>query len=124
MDQSLTERWCWTCEDVIREIQGVPVAIWKVQDQTAIPEGQYRVIWSRSERFKREMPEVLNVPGFSGIRIHSGNTSLDTSGCILVGLQTDGTRVTESHLAYALVASRIKDTLDSSEQVFLEVRNP
>ena len=69
--------FCYTLEDAVRSI--------KLQDQTAIDKGKYRVILSLSNRFKRLMPEVLNVQNFAGIRIHGGNTNLDSSGCILVG---------------------------------------
>lgn len=57
----------------------------KVKDSTAIPTGTYNVLWTYSPRFKKMMPLVDNVPGFSGIRIHSGNTAQDTSGCIIPG---------------------------------------
>ena len=57
----------------------------KVKNETAIPLGKYSLIISMSNRFKKELPEILNVPHFLGIRIHSGNTDKDSSGCILVG---------------------------------------
>lgn len=71
--------FCDTMEDRIRP-DGQ-----KVMHETAIPEGTYKVILSYSPRFKRILPEVLNVPNFTGIRIHKGNSSKDTSGCLLVG---------------------------------------
>ena len=57
----------------------------KVYGETAIPTGTYRIIISYSNKFKKQMPLLLNVPGFAGIRIHSGNTEKDSLGCILVG---------------------------------------
>lgn len=79
-------RWfCWTLEDVVREVAGQPVAAWKVPGQTAIPMGVYQVQVTMSPRFKRPLPLVIGVDGFDGARFHRGNTAKDTEGCIIVG---------------------------------------
>lgn len=57
----------------------------KVYGKTAIPMGRYRVVLSYSDKFKKTLPLLKDVVGFSGIRIHSGNTAEDSLGCIIVG---------------------------------------
>lgn len=57
----------------------------KIKSQTAIPTGTYLIVNSFSPRFKKYLPLLLNVPGYEGVRIHPGNTSADTDGCLLPG---------------------------------------
>ena len=71
--------FCDTIEDCVRP-EGV-----KVYGETAIPAGKYNVIITRSPKYKKDLPLLLDVPGFGGIRIHSGNTEKDSEGCIIVG---------------------------------------
>lgn len=78
--------FCYTLEDRVR-----PVGAPKVPGETAIPYGYYKGRTTMSDRFKRELPILLNVPGFDGIRIHAGNSDKDTRGCILVGQTTNWT---------------------------------
>lgn len=122
-DTVLSERWCYTLEDVVRERIGVPVAQWKIPGKTAIPEGTYRVALTPSARFKALMPQLLDVPGFQGIRIHTGNTFADTEGCILVGLDTDGRGITRSRPAFSFLFDRLMDCERDHDPVWLEVRN-
>ena len=81
------EYFCDTCEDKVRDTNknGVFDEEKKVYGETAIPYGTYTIILSMSNRFKRVLPLLLDVPDFEGVRIHSGNTSKDSLGCILVG---------------------------------------
>lgn len=79
--------FAYTLEDTYRNLQGDCSK--KVQNKTAIEYGTYEVVATESARFKKKLPLILNVPCFSGIRMHGGNTSADTEGCILVGAHTD-----------------------------------
>src|SRR5437588_5321023 len=81
-------------EDVVRA-DGV-----KIPHETAIPAGRYTVDITFSPRFNRDLPLLLNVQGFLGIRIHPGNTANDTEGCILVGRHRAGNAITESRAAF------------------------
>ena len=92
--------FCDTIEDTDRELyQTMPITEIKAkkkQDITAIPYGEYKVVLSMSPRFRKVLPEILNVPGFTGVRIHSGNTQYDSSGCLILGKNTVKGKVTNS----------------------------
>jgi len=81
---------CYVLEDKVREVEGQDVKVWKEQNKTAIPKGVYDVRITFSNRFQSKLPLLDNVPGFTGVRIHSGNSSKDTEGCLLVGMTWDG----------------------------------
>ncbi len=81
----------------------------KVYGETAIPTGTYRIIISYSNKFKKQMPLLLNVPGFAGIRIHSGNTEKDSLGCILVGKNKAVGKVLESRDTYSKLFSILQE---------------
>ena len=79
---------CDVIEDVERDI--------KIADKTAIPKGTYKVIVNQSNRFKRLLPLLIDVPGFEGIRIHNGVNETSSSGCLIVGQNKIKGQVTNS----------------------------
>lgn len=110
---------CYTLEDVIRDGNIFEV---KVQDKTAIPEGMYAVVIDFSNRFQREMPHVLDVLNFTGIRIHAGNDSEDTSGCILVG-ETKGVNfVGNSRKAFDKFLPKLMAASHDGEKIVIEIK--
>ena len=80
--------FCDTLEDTVRDLNKngkFDNGEKKVYAKTAIPYGTYEIKWTYSPRFKKYTPQIMNVPSFEGIRIHSGNTSADTEGCLILG---------------------------------------
>lgn len=110
---------CDTLEDRVRP-EGE-----KVYGKTAIPEGTYEVKLTHSPRFKKILPEILNVPNFSGIRIHTGNSSKDTEGCILVGTW-DGEKedwVGSSKIAFDELMTLLEEATNNKEKVTITVKS-
>lgn len=110
---------CDTLEDRVRP-EGE-----KVYGKTAIPEGAYEMVLSYSPRFKKILPEILNVPNFTGIRIHCGNSSADSSGCILVGTW-DGEKedwVSDSKVAFNKLMSLLQKAADNKEKITITINN-
>lgn len=116
---------CLILEDVIREpyLPGVPVEIWKVPKATAIPRGIFEVTIDHSDRFNRDMPHILNVPGFTGIRFHILNTAAETEGCLGTGRNLGPNQtILESELAFNAFFPKLKAAIDAAQTVTLEVR--
>lgn len=114
---------CFMLEDVIRERPGVPVDQWKVKGATAIPAGRYQIVRTRSVRFGKMLPLLLNVPGFEGIRFHAGNDHDDTEGCPLPGRGRAPGKVTESRLAFEQLDQKIRHGLLVGS-VWIDIENP
>lgn len=98
---------CDTLEDIPRDV--------KIMNETCIPTGDYKVILNESNRFKRVMPLLLQVPNFEGIRIHAGNSEADTSGCILVGKNTARGMLSESRATFDKLFSMMTKAEDGIE---------
>lgn len=101
---------CYTLEDVVRNK--------KIFGETAIPKGNYKVIINRSIRFGVDLPLLLNVPNYEGIRIHPGNTDKDTEGCILVGLAvTEQNTLASSRIAFNALMEKLKHASDINLEI-------
>ena len=90
----------------------------KVYCETAIPTGKYRVILTWSMKFKRLMPRLLNVKGFDGILIHSGNTEKSSCGCLIVGYNKIKGKVINSREAFNKLLKILKDT---EEEIYITI---
>jgi hypothetical protein len=80
------------------------------------------VIITLSQRFKRDLPLFLNVPNFEGIRIHTGNTSFDTEGCVLVGTVKQSDVILNSRDAFNALFPKIQTALQT-EKVIISIVN-
>lgn len=110
----------YTCEDCDRGLESGGV---KVPRKTAIPAGIYRLTATMSTRFSRLMPLVENVPQFSGVRIHGGNTHRDTEGCPLLGTVRTEEGVAGCGIINSVLLKLIVDTERAGGECWLEVRN-
>ena len=103
--------FCDTLEDVDRGLDDSmtedDIKQIKIKGQTAIPVGIYTVLLTYSPKYKKVMPLINNVKGYSGIRIHSGNSSKDTEGCLLVGKNTVVGRLTDSRNTFNALFKRL-----------------
>jgi hypothetical protein len=110
---------CLTLEDVVR-----PGDIFKVKvpGETAIPAGRYQILLTWSPRFGRNMPEVVAVPNFVGIRVHSGNYARDTEGCILTGQTRGDNFIGQSRLAFTWFMWKLEHALKLG-QVFITIQD-
>ena len=93
----------------------------KIKDQTCIPYGKYQILMTYSPKYKKIMPLVNNVKGFEGIRIHSGNTNKDTSGCLLPGFNKIKGQVINSRETFNKLYSLIQTATNNKENVTIEI---
>lgn len=121
--------FCNTLEDTIRSLVDLnkdgdfdDKGEGKVFGETAIPRGTYKIILTYSKRFKRILPELLNVKGFVGIRMHSGNKAIDTHGCILVGDNTEKGIVTGSKVKELALVKLMQSAIAIGEEITITIK--
>ena len=115
--------FCDTLEPTWRDYAN---GAYKVKGRSAIPEGRYAVVISFSPKFKAWLPILLGGPEFNrkwqGIRIHAGNCSEDTEGCILVGKNREVGKVLDSRIWVHRLKQKIVEAKDKCEAVWLTIK--
>lgn len=106
---------CDTLEPKYRDYKGGEL---KVPRKSAVPEGTYQVVVTKSKKFGKYLPLLVGVPGFEGIRIHSGNTVNDTEGCILVGQNLIKGKV----LLSRLTLEKLMRLIENEKRIFLTIK--
>ena len=107
---------CDTLEPTWRDYRGGEL---KIPKKSAIPEGSYRVVVTKSRRFQKYLPLLVGVPGFEGVRIHAGNTSRDTEGCILVGQNLQVGKVLWSRITL----EKLMKLIENEKEIYIIIKN-
>ena len=115
--------FCDTLEPTWRDYAN---GAYKVKGRSAIPEGRYAVVISFSPKFKQWLPILLGGPEFNrkwqGIRIHAGNCSEDTEGCILVGKNREVGKVLDSRIWVHRLKQKIVEAKGRGEPVWITIK--
>ena len=109
---------CYVLEDQDRKLEAGGK---KIYGRTAIPRGRYKIELDWSPKYGRDMPHVLDVPHFDGIRIHTGNRSEDTEGCLIVGQERIENYVRNSKLAFDVLLEKMKMAWASNEEIWITI---
>lgn len=118
------EWYCDTLEDKVpdanrkRRFDGL---VRMVPGETAIPYGTYKVFYGWCPRFERNLPRLLNVTAFEDVLIHSGDMANNLAGCILVGLNTECGKLTQSRLYSDELNKRIDIAQRRGEPITIEI---
>ncbi len=113
------KQFCNTLEPTDRNLEQGGA---KVKGSTAIPCGTYKVAWTYSNKYRKKMPELLDVPQFEGVRIHGGNTSKDSEGCILVGDGDGFDKLKNSTAKKDALWAMIEQAITAGEDVEIEIK--
>ena len=116
--------FCDTLEDTVRDTNKsgkFDNGEYKIKGKTAIPYGTYEIKWTYSPRFKKYTPQLMNVPSFEGIRVHAGNTSADTEGCLILGENKQVGKVLNSRATINKFYPIIKEAC-SNGKVTIEIK--
>lgn len=116
---------CFTLEPVDRGLQQSmsleDIAKIKIQNQTAIPYGRYRILMQWSNHFQKMMPHLQSVPGYEYVMLHPLNFPAQTEGCIGVGEHRLVDQITESGNAFIGMMTKLGPALANNEDCFITI---
>jgi hypothetical protein len=123
------ERLCDILEDPVRDLNKDgdlnDPGEEKIYGNTAIPYGMYEVIITHSPKFKRDLPLLVNVSHFDGIRIHGTKgkvaTNKNTHGCLIPGENKVRGGVIKSLEYEEKITEIIKSQLRIGNKVFINI---
>lgn len=128
--------FCETLEDTDRGLKQTDslakIKAVTVPGETAIPTGKYFVAMDvispkyKAVKFYNDLcggkvPRLLDVPGYSGCLIHTGNTQQDTEGCVLVGKNRAKGKVLDSRATFTALYKLMKAAADRKEIILLTI---
>lgn len=125
--------FCHTVEDIVRDrdvdqdgdVDAQDVKQFKVYGQTAIPAGRYPMVLEHSPKYGPDTLTIKDVPGFTGIRVHPGNTEKDTEGCLILGedFAPPFYTVVRSRYAVARLKNTVSPALIRGEKIWITIHN-
>lgn len=110
---------CYVLEDCDRQLEEGGQ---KIKGKTAIPRGTYQIVIDYSPRFNRDLPRLLDVPQYEGVRIHPGNDADDTEGCLLPGSSYSDDWVGNSRATFNQLFELMEHAYDKGEEIWIEVK--
>lgn len=117
--------FCDTLEDTVRDLNKdgdlEDAGEFKIYGETAIPYGRYKVIVSYSPKLKRDLPLILDVKHFTGIRIHKGVSARSTLGCVCVGDNTAKGRLSDGAFYEEKLVTLLKDYISKGEEIYIDI---
>jgi hypothetical protein len=127
---------CNTMEDTDRGLddgmQDWQIRNKKIPNVTAIPTGRYKIDMDTvSSKFSKypfymevcqgKLPRIKNVKGFEGILLHCGVDHSNSSGCILLGLNKQKGKLTDSKETFKKVYALMKEAHARGETIYITI---
>jgi hypothetical protein len=68
-----------------------------------------------------KLPRIKNVKGFEGVLLHCGSDHSNSSGCILLGLNKQKGKLTDSKETFKKIYTLMKEAHDRGETIYITI---